>query len=96
MTIGNLYNFFSNIILYHTVAGQSQSIIASTLGINPFFVKDYAEAARNYPLKIATRTLSVLREIDLKSKGLGATNMQDAELLKELVFQLLNVDKIKK
>ncbi len=95
MTIGNLYNFFSNVILYHTVSHQSPPTIASELGVNPYFVKDYAEAARLYPLKLATRIISILREIDLKSKGLGAVNMDDSELLKEMVYKILNADKVK-
>lgn len=95
MMIGNLYNFFSNIIIYHTMHGQSQQSIAAELGINPFFVKDYAEAARFYPLKHATRIISILREIDLKSKGLGANQTDDGELLKEMVYKILNVDKVK-
>lgn len=96
MTIGNLYNFFSNVVLYHTISHQSPPTIASELGINPYFVKDYAEAARLYPLKFATRIISVLREIDLKSKGLGAVNMDEGELLKEMVYKIINIDKVKK
>ena len=96
MTIGNLYNFFSNVVLYHTISHQSPPSIASELGINPYFVKDYAEAARLYPLKFATRIISVLREIDLKSKGLGAVNMDEGELLKEMVYKIINIDKVKK
>ena len=96
MTIGNLYNFFSNVVLYHTVANQNPQTIASELGVNPYFVKDFAEAARNYPLKFATRIISVLREIDLKSKGKGAVNMNEGELLKEMVYKILNIDKVKK
>ena len=96
MTIGNLYNFFSNVVLYHTVSHQSPPTIASELVINPYFVKDYAEAARLYPLKFATRIISVLREIDLKSKGLGAVNMDEGELLKEMVYKIINIDKVKK
>ena len=96
MTIGNLYNFFSNVVLYHTVSHQSPPTISSELGINPYFVKDYAEAARLYPLKFATRIISVLREIDLKSKGLGAVNMDEGELLKEMVYKIINIDKVKK
>ena len=96
MTIGNLYNFFSNVVLFHTVSHQSPPTIASELGINPYFVKDYAEAARLYPLKFATRIISVLREIDLKSKGLGAVNMDEGELLKEMVYKIINIDKVKK
>jgi DNA polymerase-3 subunit delta len=50
---------------------------------------------QNYPLKFATRIISVLREIDLKSKGLGAVNMDEGELLKEMVYKILNIDKVK-
>ncbi len=95
MMIGNLYNFFSNLIIYHTLAGQSPQTMASTMGINPYFLKDFAEAARFYNLKHCTRIISILREIDLKNKGLGAINMSESELLKELVYKILNVDKYK-
>jgi len=95
MTIGNLYNFFSNVIIYQTMIGQPQNAIASEMGVNPFFLKDYAEAARFYPLKHATRIISILREIDLKSKGLGANQTDDSELLTEMVYKILNVDKTK-
>ncbi|MDR2206384.1 MAG: DNA polymerase III subunit delta [Flavobacteriaceae bacterium] len=94
MTIANLYNFFSNIIIYHTMSGQPQQAMASEMGINPYFVKDYAEAAKLYPLKHATRTISILRETDMKSKGLGANQTEESELLKEMVYKILNVDKV--
>lgn len=95
MTIGNLYNFFSNVIIYQTMIGQPQNTIASEMGVNPYFLKDYAEAARFYPLKHATRIISILREIDLKSKGLGANQTEESELLTEMVYKILNVDKTK-
>lgn len=95
MMIGNLYNYFSNIIIYHTMQGQPSQTIASELGIRPYFIKDYTEAARFYPLKHATRIISILREIDLKNKGLGANQTDDSKLLKELVYKILNVDKVK-
>lgn len=95
MLLGNLYNYFSNIIIYNTMVGQSPNAIASQMGINPYFLKDYAEASRFYPLKHATRVISILREFDMKGKGLGAVNMDDAELIKEMVYKIINVDKIK-
>lgn len=91
----NLYGFFSNIIIYHTMAGQSPQNIAAALGVNPFFIKDYDAAARLYPLKHATRVISILREFDLKGKGLGANQTKDEELLKEMIYKILNVEKIK-
>ncbi|PIE50605.1 MAG: DNA polymerase III subunit delta [Flavobacteriales bacterium] len=95
MTIGNLYNFFSNIIIHNTMSGSNPTEIASAMGINPYFLKEYAQAGRLYPLKHATRVISILREIDLKSKGLGANQTPDDELLKELVYKIINVHQIK-
>lgn len=95
LVVGNLFNFFTNIILYHTLLGKSPQQMAAEMGVNPFFLKDYAEAARLYPLKHATRVVSVLREIDMKSKGLGANQTPDSELLKELVYKIINIDKSK-
>ncbi|MEY8759117.1 DNA polymerase III subunit delta [Chryseobacterium tongliaoense] len=95
MMLASLYNYFSNVIMYQTMMGQSPQTIASQMGINPYFIKDYAESARLYPLKHATRVISILREFDMKGKGLGAVNMSEAELIKELVYKIIHVDKIK-
>ncbi len=95
MMLANLYSYFSNVIIYQTMAGQPPQVIASQMGVNPYFIKDYAESARLYPLKHATRVISILREFDMKGKGLGAVNMGEAELIKELVYKIINIDKIK-
>lgn len=94
MTLANLYRFFSNLIIYHTMQGQPQSSQASEMGVAPFALKDYAEATRFYPLKNATRIISILREMDMKSKGLGARDLDDDEIYKELVFKILKVDEL--
>lgn len=95
MMMGSLYNYFSNIIIYQTMKGQPSNAIAETMGVNPYFLNDFAQAATFYPLKFATRVISILREIDLKSKGLGANGVEEGELLIELVYKILNIDKIK-
>lgn len=95
MSLGFLYKYFSEIIMYHTMIGQPPAAIASEIGINPYFIKDYAEAARFYPLKHATRIISILREMDLKSKGLGVRQMEEEEIYIELVYKIINVDQLK-
>ena len=95
MTTGNLYTFFSNLIIFHTMKGESPQNQAATMGIAPFFLSQFGEAARLYNLKNCTRVISILREIDLKSKGLGAINMTDNDLLKEMVYKILHVDQYK-
>lgn len=96
MTIGRLFDFFSKLMIYQLMAAQNPQNIAQALGINPYFLKDYAEASRNYPLKHISKIISTLRETDLKSKGLGANQTSDSELLKEMVYKILNVGALKK
>ncbi len=95
MTTGNLYNFFSNLIIFQTMKGESPQNQAAAMGIAPFFLTQFADASRFYSLKHCTRAISILREIDLKSKGLGAINMTDSELLTEMVYKILHIDQYK-
>ena len=41
MTLSSLFNYFIQIFQYHSITNKSQNNVASILGINPFFVKDY-------------------------------------------------------
>ena len=95
LTVGTLYNFFSGLIIFHTMRGSSREEMASAIGISPFFLKDYERAAAFYPLKTATKIISILRETDMKVKGLGAGSATDEELLKEMVYKILHADRLK-
>ena len=61
-----------------------------TSGINPYFLKDYAEGAKRYNAMKCANIISWLREYDLKSKGVGNANISDGELLKELIFKIMH------
>jgi DNA polymerase-3 subunit delta len=41
-------------------------------------------------MKSISSKISILREFDLKSKGLGANNTSNSDILKELIFKLLH------
>lgn len=93
-TLSNLYNFFSNLIIYHTSRNDAPATVAQMMNINPYFLKDYDVAARSFGLKSCTRIISLLRETDLKNKGLGAVNVEEAELLREIIFKIINIEKL--
>lgn len=91
LTITVLYNMFSKLIVYHTLKDKSTANLARELGINPFFVKEYQIAGQNYPLKKVTRIISMLRETDIKSKGVETTgNVSYSELLEELILKIMS------
>ncbi|MEM0517313.1 DNA polymerase III subunit delta [Aequorivita sp. MCCC 1A16923] len=88
MTVALLYSFFSKVLKYHALSNKGEA--AKALGVNPYFVKDYQTAARNYPMKQVSAIIAAIREIDMKSKGVGAANLSQADLLKELLVKIFN------
>lgn len=90
MIVPTLFGFFSKVLIYHSLSDKSKGNVASKLGVNPFFVSDYALAAKNYPMKKVSQCVSLCREFDMKGKGVNANAIPQGDLLKELVYKLMN------
>jgi DNA polymerase-3 subunit delta len=90
LTVTSLYYFFSRVLIYHGLKDKSRNSVAAALKINPYFVQDYQRAAKNFSLTRINGIISLLREYDLKSKGIGNVSNPDGELLKELVYKILH------
>jgi DNA polymerase-3 subunit delta len=90
LTLGLLNSYFNKLMVVHACAGQGQGELAAALKVPPFFVKDYANAARNYTPAKLREVQQLLRETDLKSKGVGSVNAEDGELLRELLARVMN------
>ena len=83
-----VFAFYLQLLQYHGLSDKSQGNVAKVLKVNPYFVKDYETAARNYPMKKVSAIVAALREIDLKSKGVGANALPPNELLKEMLIAI--------
>jgi DNA polymerase-3 subunit delta len=90
VTTGLVFGFFSQLLQYHGLKDKSQMNAAKVLKVNPFFVKDYEVAFRNYPMKKVSAIVAALRTIDVKSKGVGAASTSQHDLLKELLITIFN------
>ena len=90
VTVSLLFSFFSQLLHLHGLNDRTPRSVASSLGINPYFVNEYLTAARNYPMKKVSSVISTLREFDVKSKGVGANALSQGDLLKELLVRILN------
>lgn len=88
VTVGILYGFFAKLLKYHALTNKGDA--AKVLGVHPFFLKDYQTAARNFPMKKVSAAIAAIREVDMKSKGVGAANLPQGDLLKELLIKVLN------
>jgi DNA polymerase-3 subunit delta len=84
-----LYASFVKVLMYHYIRDKNTNNVASALSVKPVFVQDYVKAAANYPLPKVKRVVSILREYDLKSKGLDNNSADGGDLLKELVYKIV-------
>lgn len=89
VTVSLLYGFFSQLQQYHALGDKSKANVAKVLKVNPYFVSDYTTAAKNYNMKHVSRAISYLRDADVQSKGVGAANVPQGDLLKELLVKVM-------
>ncbi|WP_111682871.1 DNA polymerase III subunit delta [Winogradskyella tangerina] len=89
VTVALLFNFFSQLLHLHGMSDKNPRSVASALRVNPYFVNEYLTAARNYPMKKVSSVIALLREFDVKSKGVGANAVPQGDLLKELLVKIL-------
>jgi DNA polymerase-3 subunit delta len=94
VSMGALYSYFSKLLIYHTLKEKSPNSVAAALGVSPFFVKDYISAGKVYSMASLQKAMHILKEYDLKSKGLGNASMDEADLYKELILKLVYLDKV--
>lgn len=87
--IAALYGFFTKLMILHSLKGANPSEQAAALKVNPYFMKDYQAAARNYTLTQCANVIGILRKYDAYAKGIDAPNTDDAELLNEMVFSII-------
>lgn len=83
-----LFSFFNKVMIYHSIEVKSSENLMKALGPQS---KDYALAASNYSMAKLIKLFDILREYDLKSKGLKADNISDDQLLKELIIKVAYV-----
>ncbi|WP_452223101.1 DNA polymerase III subunit delta [Lacinutrix chionoecetis] len=90
VTVSLLFNFFSQLLQLHGMNDKSPRSVASALRVNPYFVNEYLEAARNFPMRKVSGVVATLREFDVKSKGVNSNAVPQKDLLKELLVRILN------
>ena len=88
--LGILYGFFANLMVFHYLPDKTDRAAASALGVSPFFVKDYAVAAKRYSAGKTFAIIGYFREIDARMKGINNPSAKDADLWKELIYKILH------
>jgi DNA polymerase-3 subunit delta len=84
-----IYSYFSKILTFHHLADKSRNNAAAALSVSPFFVDNYINAARNYNVNKITEIISVLRDYDMRSKGVGVTS-NEPDMMKEMIYKIMH------
>jgi DNA polymerase III subunit delta len=93
VTVSSLFSFFSKVYMLHFIKSSSDAEKVKTLDLrSDWFLKDYKLAANNYNLAQTRAILGLLRQYDLRSKGVETdlTSTGEEELMKELFWKMLN------
>lgn len=90
LTIYSLFSYFSKLLMIHHSSDKNEKTLASLIGVNPFFVREYLQASRNYPVGKVVQNIKYLHEADMQSKGIGYATKKEGPVLTELVYKLMN------
>ena len=90
VTVALVYGYFSKLLLYHGLADKSSANVVKQLKVNPYAVKDYQQGVRHYSMKAVSGVIASLKDIDLKSKGVGSFSATQGDLLKEMLVKIFS------
>ncbi len=91
MVVGTLYNYFSKIYMLHFLRSLPDRELSSALKLrSEYFLREYKSTARNYNLAKTQNVIAVLKEYDLKSKGVDSDSTPEGELMKEMVYKIMH------
>jgi DNA polymerase-3 subunit delta len=90
MVVGLVFSFYVQLLKYHGLKDKNPNNVAKVLGVSTFFIKDYDVALKNYPMKKVSQIVASLRNVDIKSKGVGANGLPLHDLYKEMLLGIFN------
>jgi DNA polymerase-3 subunit delta len=90
LVLPSLYSFFSKVFMVFGAGTGDEKSVAAAIGVNPYFMKDYMQAAKLYTYPGVEKALLLLHQYNLKSVGVGSTGTEDASLLKEMIVKIIS------
>ena len=90
-TIAVLFNYFSNLLECFWLPQKDERSLMDALHIRSFtIIRDYSSGLRNYNARKVMDIISDLRVYDARSKGVDNVSTTQGDLLKELVYRIMN------
>lgn len=90
LVFGAMIGYFTKILKVHYSPDKQKRTLSRLLGVSEYFLDEYQAAVQHYNRRKVFDIISVIREYDLKSKGLGVANLSNGDLFKEMVYKILH------
>lgn len=87
--VAYLFSFFSKLLLAANAPQKDEKSLVSILKINPLAARDYSSALRVFTFQEIVKGLALIKTADLKLKGVGSGSTSEAQILRDLIFQLI-------
>lgn len=88
--LAQLFNFFSNLMIFHYLPSKTAETAAAEFKIHPFIARNYLKAAQSFNAWKTMNIITYIRETDARSKGIDNVSADEGDLLKELIFKILH------
>ncbi|MBQ5931284.1 MAG: DNA polymerase III subunit delta [Tidjanibacter sp.] len=98
VTVSTLFSYFQKLFIINYKEWQtrvkgmpatSTQELSSLLKVHPFLLEGYLRAAKLYPNKKIFVILGLIREYDMKNKGIGGGGATEGDLLRELLMKIM-------
>ena len=91
MTVAVLFGYYSKLFAIHFLKDKSEQGVMNKMRTSQFYAKKLIAASKKYHPTKLYEIIGLLREYDLKSKGMGVSTLVDtAELQKEMIYKILH------
>jgi len=85
----SLYNYFSKVQMIYTVPSRDEKTVATAIGVNSYFVRDYIQTATRFTSDEIEKMILLLHQYNLKGVGVDDAGTSDGMLLKEMVAKMI-------
>lgn len=90
LVVSTLHAYFLKLLLCKGAETNSSTEMAKTMGIHPFFLSEYMQASRLYPIHSIEESIQLLTEYHLRYLGISSSKQSgDAALSKECLSKIM-------
>ncbi len=91
LVLASLFSFYSNLMLAYYAPEKTEQGVAAWLGLKSAWgAKDYLTAMRQYNGVKTMQIIGEIRNADARSKGVGNVSTDTGDIMRELLFKILN------